>query len=122
MRAPCLGTSEPPCSAGDAPTWNALELIDISIEAGDNLFDTADVYSSGECERILGATLKGRRDDVLIATKSGQATDDGPMDGGSSRPRLIRAVDSALQRLDTDRIDLFQIHAFDGATPQEETI
>ncbi|RUV62626.1 aldo/keto reductase, partial [Mesorhizobium sp. M5C.F.Ca.IN.020.14.1.1] len=87
-----------------------------------NLFDTADVYSNGASEEVLGAAIKGRRDAVLISTKTSLPMGDGPNDAGSSRSRLIKAVEDALKRLGTDYIDLLQLHAFDAATPIEEVL
>lgn len=96
--------------------------MDICLEAGVNLFDSADVYSGGASESILGAAIKGRRDQVLISTKATFRFDDGPNNVGSSRFHLINAVDAALKRLGTDYIDLFQLHGFDAKTPVEETL
>lgn len=107
---------------GSSDLNEARRLIDISMEAGINLFDCADVYSDGAAEQILGAALRGRREQVLLATKMTLPTGDGPNDGGASRHRLIRSVEAALQRLDTDCIDLLQLHAFDGFTPVEEVL
>ncbi|HGF4014864.1 aldo/keto reductase [Burkholderia cenocepacia] len=107
---------------GNTGVDEARRLIDICLDAGVNLFDTADVYSDGASERVLGAALKGRRDQVLISTKTGLPTGDGPNDAGTSRARLVRAVDDALRRLDTDYIDLLQLHAFDAGTPVEEVM
>ncbi|MEU4426521.1 aldo/keto reductase [Actinoplanes sp. NPDC024001] len=86
------------------------------------MFDTADVYSDGASEEVLGQAIKGRRDAVLLSTKSGLPTGDGPQDAGTSRARLIRSVDAALRRLGTDHIDLYQLHAFDAGTPVEEVV
>ncbi|MEV4109786.1 aldo/keto reductase [Nonomuraea sp. NPDC049695] len=107
---------------GDTDVAQARRLVDISLDAGVTMFDTADVYSDGASEEVLGQALKGRRDRALISTKAGLPTGDGPGDAGTSRPRLIKAVDDALRRLETDRIDLFQLHAFDAATPVEEVL
>src|SRR3954470_5922271 len=107
---------------GDTDAREARRLIDISLDAGVNLFDTADVYSEGASEEVLGAAVKGRRDRVLLSTKTSLPTGDGPNDAGSSRSRLIKATDAALQRLGTDYIDLLQLHAFDAGTPVEETV
>ncbi|WP_419688091.1 aldo/keto reductase [Burkholderia theae] len=118
-----FGGSGPLFSAwGNTGVDEARRLVDICVEAGVNLFDTADVYSDGESERVLGAAIKGRRDQVLISTKTGLPTGDGPNDAGTSRARLVRAVDAALRRLDTDYIDLLQLHAFDAGTPVEEVM
>jgi len=107
---------------GNTDTAQATRLIDISLEAGLNFFDTADVYSDGASESILGAAIKGRRDQVILSTKTGLRAGDGPNDAGSSRFHLLQAVDKALQRLGTDYIDLLQLHAFDAMTPIEETL
>ncbi|OBB21294.1 aldo/keto reductase [Mycolicibacterium setense] len=105
---------------GDTGVNQARTMVDLAIEAGINLFDTADVYSDGASEEVLGAALRGRRDSVLISTKAALPT--APGDWGTSRARLLRAVDSALTRLQTDRIDLFQLHAYDAFTPIEEVL
>jgi len=100
----------------------ATRLVDISLEAGLTMFDSADVYSAGLAEEILGKAIAGRRDKVLISTKATFRLGDGPNDVGSSRFHLIRAVEAALKRLGTDYIDLFQLHGFDAVTPIEETL
>lgn len=105
---------------GDTGVHQARTMVDLAIEAGINLFDTADVYSDGASEEVLGAALRGRRDSVLTSTKAALPT--APGDWGTSRARLLRAVDSALTRLQTDRIDLFQLHAYDAFTPIEEVL
>jgi len=105
---------------GQSDARDARRLIDICLDAGVTLFDTADVYSNGASEEILGDAIKGRRDAVLISTKTGLPMGDGPADWGVSRARLIRAVDDALRRLATDHIDLLQLHAFDASTPVDE--
>ncbi|TDC65288.1 aldo/keto reductase [Streptomyces hainanensis] len=107
---------------GTSDAAEARRLVDLCLDAGVTLFDTADVYSDGASEEVLGAALKGRRDRVLISTKTGLPTGDGPGDAGTSRARLVAAVDGALRRLGTDHIDLFQLHAFDAATPVEEVL
>jgi aryl-alcohol dehydrogenase-like predicted oxidoreductase len=107
---------------GTTDVAGARRLVDMCLDAGVTLFDSADVYSDGESERVLGAAIAGRRDRVLLSTKVGLPTGDGPNDAGSSRPRLLRAVEAALGRLDTDHIDLLQLHAFDAVTPVEEVL
>ncbi|TKT82967.1 aldo/keto reductase [Aquamicrobium sp. LC103] len=107
---------------GNTDAMEARRLVDICLEAGVNLFDTADVYSAGASEEVLGEAIKGRRDEILISTKTSLPMGDGPYDAGSSRPRLIRAVEDALRRLGTDYIDLLQLHAFDAGTPVEEVL
>ncbi|AKU50399.1 aldo/keto reductase [Xanthomonas arboricola] len=107
---------------GDTDVAQAQRMIDLCLEAGLNLFDTADVYSDGASEEILGQALQGRRDQVILSTKTGLRLGDGPNDAGASRFRLLRAVDASLRRLRTDYIDLLQLHAFDAMTPMEETL
>jgi aryl-alcohol dehydrogenase-like predicted oxidoreductase len=107
---------------GTSDAIEARRLVDICLEAGVNLFDTADVYSNGASEDVLGAAIKGRRDAVLISTKTGLPMGDGPNDSGTSRLRLTRSVEAALTRLGTDYIDLLQLHAFDAGTPVEEVL
>ncbi|WOH82065.1 aldo/keto reductase [Bradyrhizobium sp. BEA-2-5] len=107
---------------GRSDADEARRLIDICLDAGVNLFDSADVYSNGASEEILGAAIKGRRDKVLISTKIGLPMGDGPLDAGTSRYRLVASVDAALRRLGTDHIDLLQLHAFDAFTPIEEVL
>ncbi|MBO9662331.1 aldo/keto reductase [Dokdonella sp.] len=107
---------------GTTDVAQARRLIDLCLDAGVNLFDTADVYSDGASEEVLGEALRGRRDRVLISTKTALPTGEGPNEAGASRLRLIRAVDAALARLQTDYIDLLQLHAFDAHTPIEETL
>jgi aryl-alcohol dehydrogenase-like predicted oxidoreductase len=105
---------------GQSDAAEARRLIDICLDAGVTLFDTADVYSNGASEEILGQAIRNRRDAVLISTKTGLPMGDGPQDWGASRARLVRAVEDSLRRLGTDHIDLLQLHAFDASTPTEE--
>jgi len=107
---------------GDTDAKEARRLLDICIEAGVTLFDTAGVYSAGASEEILGKAIKGRREAVLISTKTTLPMGDGPNEAGSSRFRLIPAIEAALARLGTDYIDLLQLHAFDAGTPMEEVL
>jgi aryl-alcohol dehydrogenase-like predicted oxidoreductase len=107
---------------GTTDAQEARRLVDICLDAGVTLFDTADVYSMGASETVLGAAIKGRRDQVLISTKTGLPMGDGPEQSGTSRARLIRAVEDGLRRLGTDTIDLLQLHAFDAGTPIEEVL
>ncbi len=107
---------------GTTDANEARRLIDICLDAGLNLFDTADVYSDGASETVLGEAIRGRRDAVLISTKTALPMGEGPSDAGTSRARLVRSVDAALKRLGTDYIDLLQLHAFDAATPVEEVL
>jgi aryl-alcohol dehydrogenase-like predicted oxidoreductase len=107
---------------GNIDAREARRLVDICVEAGVTMFDTADVYSEGASEEVLGEAVKGRRDQIIISTKTSLPTGDGPNDAGSSRSRLVAATDAALRRLDTDYIDLLQLHAFDAGTPIEEVL
>jgi aryl-alcohol dehydrogenase-like predicted oxidoreductase len=100
----------------------ARRLVDISLDAGLTLFDSADAYSDGAAEEVLGAAVKGRRDQVLLSTKLGLPLGEGPQDAGTSRSRIIRGAEDALRRLDTDHVDLLQLHGFDAATPVEEAL
>lgn len=107
---------------GNTDVAEARRLVDICLDAGVTMFDTADIYSSGASESILGGAIKGRRDQVLISTKATFRFDDQPNNVGSSRFHLIEGIDAALKRLGTDYIDLFQLHGFDAMTPVEETL
>ncbi|MFL5335994.1 MAG: aldo/keto reductase, partial [Geminicoccaceae bacterium] len=107
---------------GDTEVAGARRLVDRCLHAGINLFDTADVYSWGVSEQILGEVLRGRRDQVLITTKARMKMGDGPNDAGLSRQHLIAACEASLKRLGTDWIDLYQVHEWDGQTPLDETL
>ena len=107
---------------GETDVKEATRLIDVCLDAGLNMFDSADIYSKGMAEEILGASIKGRRDKVLISTKATFRSGQGANDVGSSRFHLIQAVEGSLRRLGTDYIDLFQLHGFDAKTPVEETL
>jgi len=107
---------------GESGVDEARRLVDISLDAGLTMFDSADIYSYGQAEEILGQTIKGRRDKVIISTKATFRHGGGPNDVGSSRYNLIRACEASLRRLGTDYIDLFQLHCFDALTPVEETL
>jgi aryl-alcohol dehydrogenase-like predicted oxidoreductase len=107
---------------GNLDVRAARQQIDICLEAGVNLIDTADIYSEGLSEKILGEALGADRDNVLIATKVRGAMGPGPNDEGLSRHHILRAVEASLRRLGTDYIDLYQVHEWDGLTPQEETL
>jgi aryl-alcohol dehydrogenase-like predicted oxidoreductase len=107
---------------GASDVTEATRLVDICLDAGLTMFDSADVYSKGAAEEILGAAIKGRRDRVLISTKATFKMGDGPNEIGSSRQYLIPAIEASLRRLGTDYVDLFQLHGFDAMTPVEETV
>jgi aryl-alcohol dehydrogenase-like predicted oxidoreductase len=107
---------------GASDVAEATRLVDICLEAGLTMFDSADVYSGGMAEEILGQAIKGRRSQVLISTKGTFRTGPGPNDLGSSRFHLTEAVNASLRRLGTDYIDLYQLHGFDARTPMEEAL
>ena len=109
-------------SWGTSDVAEATRLVDICLEAGMTMFDSADVYSGGIAEEILGQAIKGRRNQVLISTKGSFRTGPGPNDLGSSRFHLTEAVEASLRRLGTDHIDLYQLHGFDAMTPMEEAL
>ncbi len=100
----------------------ARRLVDICLDAGLTMFDSADIYSGGLAEQVLGEAIKGRRDKVIVSTKASFRLGDGPNDVGSSRHHLRASVEGSLKRLGTDYIDLFQLHGFDATTPIEEVL
>src|SRR5215472_8699489 len=107
---------------GNTDVAEAKRLVDVCLDAGLTMFDSADIYSDGTAESVLGEAIKGRRDRVLISTKATFRSGEDPNDVGSSRYHLLKACDAALKRLGTDYIDLFQLHGFDAMTPMEETL
>lgn len=107
---------------GEIDIDGARRQIDMALDAGVNLIDTADIYSRGASETTIGQALNGRRDRVLLATKARFAMGPGPNDAGLSRHHLIEACEASLRRLQTDHIDLYQVHEWDGQTPLEETL
>jgi len=107
---------------GQTDVDEATRLVDVCLDAGVNLFDTADIYSKGLSEQILGKAIAGRRDQVLISTKATFRMGDGPNDLGSSRHHLVKACEASLKRLGTDYIDIYHLHGFDALTPVEETL
>lgn len=117
------GTGEFFGAWGNTDVAQARSLIDICLDVGLNMYDSADIYSDGNAESILGAAIRGRaRDRLIVSTKLTFRAGNGANDVGSSRHHLIEGVDKALQRLDTDYIDLLQLHGFDAMTPPEETV
>lgn len=100
----------------------ARAMVDRCLDAGINLFDTADVYSRGLSEEVLGKALGARRNDVLVATKVQSPMGDGPNDRGQSRHHILEGCEASLRRLGTDHIDLYQVHSIDELTPMEETL
>jgi aryl-alcohol dehydrogenase-like predicted oxidoreductase len=109
-------------AVGQIDVQGAKRQIDMARDAGVNLFDTADVYSNGASEVLLGQALGSNRQDVLVATKVRMPMGDGPNDAGLSRHHIIRAAEASLRRLSCDYIDLYQVHEWDGQTPLEETL
>jgi len=124
----CLGTGtfgakkEHIRAFGVTEVEEATKLVDIALEAGLNMFDSADVYSDGAAEEVLGKAIQGRRDQIIISTKATFRSGPGDNDVGSSRHHLIKACESSLRRLGTDYIDLYQMHGFDALSPVEETL
>jgi aryl-alcohol dehydrogenase-like predicted oxidoreductase len=100
----------------------SADILDLALESGINLVDTANVYGAGESERILGNLLKERRNRIVLATKVHGRVGEGPNDGGQSRYHILQAVEDSLRRLRTDYLDLYQVHRFDPDTPLEETL
>jgi aryl-alcohol dehydrogenase-like predicted oxidoreductase len=116
------GTSEFFRAWGAIDTAEARRMIDLCLDAGVTLFDTADIYSNGVSEEVLGTAIKGRRDKALISTKATFRFGADPNAVGSSRFHLLKSCDEALKRLQTDHIDIFQLHGFDALTPPEEVL
>src|SRR3954469_8567674 len=117
-----FGDRGPDAPVGMTDAAGAARQIDLCLDAGVNLIDTADVYSDGVSEEILGRVLRGRRNRVLLATKARFPMGAGPNDAGLSRHHLIEACEASLHRLGIDHIDLYQVHQWDGQTPLEETL
>jgi aryl-alcohol dehydrogenase-like predicted oxidoreductase len=107
---------------GETDIREATRMVDVCLEAGINLFDTANVYSKGVSEEILGKAIAGKRDRLLISTKATFRLGDGPNDLGSSRHHLLKSCEDSLRRLGTDHIDIYHMHGFDATTPVEETL
>jgi aryl-alcohol dehydrogenase-like predicted oxidoreductase len=119
-----FGGSDSPGAWGNIQADGARRLVDLALDAGVNFFDTADIYSAGRAETVLGEAIRGRRDDLLIGTKlsfrSSGTTD--VNDVGSSRFHLIRALEASLRRLGTDHVDVLYMHGFDAQTPIDEVL
>ncbi len=107
---------------GQTDVAEATSMVDVSLELGCNMFDTADGYSNGLSEEILGQAIKGRRNQVVISTKTGMPLGSGANEMGTSREKIIRSCEASLRRLNTDFIDLYHLHAFDALTPIEEML
>ncbi len=117
-----FGGTGPFAKVGSTDVKEARRQVDMCLEAGVNLIDTADVYSDGQSEEILGEVLRGRRDQVLVATKVRMPMGSGPNDAGLSRHHVVSGCEASLRRLGTGHIDLYQVHEWDGLTPLEETL
>ncbi len=107
---------------GDTDVKESTRMVDMALDAGINFLDTADIYSDGLSEQIVGEAIKGRRDKFLISTKATFRLGEGPNDVGSSRYHLLNACEASLKRLNTDYIDIYHMHGFDEQTPVEETL
>ena len=119
------GTFYPPERSertGTTDEAKARRIVDLCIEGGVTMFDTATSYGAGHAETFLGAAIKGRRDQVILSTKAGMPNGPNPNDRGLSRHNLTTSVERSLRRLGTDYIDVFQLHTFDALTPVEETL
>jgi aryl-alcohol dehydrogenase-like predicted oxidoreductase len=117
-----FGGEGPFAKVGSTDVAGARRQVDVCLDAGVNLVDTADVYSGGLSEEIVGKALEGRRERVVLATKARMPMGDGPNDAGLSRHHIVAACEASLRRLGTDHIDLYQVHEWDGQTPLEETL
>jgi aryl-alcohol dehydrogenase-like predicted oxidoreductase len=109
-------------AVGNTDLDGARRQIGMALDAGVNLIDTADVYSGGVSEEIVGQAIKGKRDDLLLSSKVRMTMGDGPNDAGLSRHHIITGLEASLRRLDTDHIDIYHVHEWDGQTPVEETL
>ena len=107
---------------GSTGVEGARRQIGMALDAGVNLIDTADVYSGGTAEELVGQVIKGKRDDLLLSTKVRMPMGAGPNDAGLSRHHILSGVEASLRRLDTDHIDIYHVHEWDGQTPVEETL
>jgi aryl-alcohol dehydrogenase-like predicted oxidoreductase len=116
------GTNEFFRGLGGLGLADVQRIVGVALDAGVTMFDSADAYSDGQAEELLGRALQGRRDEVLISTKATFRTGPGPNDVGSSRWHLVRACEGSLRRLGTDHVDLYQLHGFDALTPVEEVL
>ncbi|MFQ5473053.1 MAG: aldo/keto reductase, partial [Dehalococcoidia bacterium] len=118
----CLGAMNFGNQAFGCDENTSIDVIHAYLDAGHNFIDTANVYSETRSESIVGKSVAGRRDSVVIATKAASPLGPGPFDGGTSRKAVLKAVEDSLRRLDTDYIDLYQMHRYDFDTPSEETL
>jgi aryl-alcohol dehydrogenase-like predicted oxidoreductase len=118
----CLGTMNFGNDDFGCDEKTSTEIIHAYLDGGHNFIDTADIYSATLSEKIVGKAVRGRRDSVVIATKAAAALGPGPFDGGTSRKHVMKAIEDSLRRLDTDYIDLYQMHRYDDSVPLEETL
>ena len=109
-------------AVGSTDIEGARRQIDMALHAGVNLIDTADVYSQGTAEELVGQAIKGKRDELLLSTKVRMPMGDGPNDAGLSRHHILSGAEASLRRLGTDHIDIYHVHEWDGQTPVEETL
>src|SRR6201995_122744 len=109
-------------AVGNTDLDGAKRQIGMALDAGVNLIDTADVYSGGVSEEIVGQAIKGKRDDLLLSSKVRMTMGAGPTDAGLTRHHIITGLEASLRRLDTDHIDIYHVHEWDGQTPVEETL
>ncbi|MGQ5640130.1 MULTISPECIES: aldo/keto reductase [unclassified Streptomyces] len=109
-------------NVGQTDLSGARRQIDMCLDAGVNLIDTANIYSAGAAEEILGQVIAGRRDQLLISSKVRMAMGDGPNDEGLSRHHILEQIEASLRRLKTDHLDIYHVHEWDGLTPLEETM
>ena len=109
-------------AAGNIQENEANRMVDMSLDAGINMFDTANLYSQGNAEKVLGAAIRGKRDKVLLTSKTGFPFDEHQNSRGASRTNLLKSIDESLMRLGTDYLDLYFVHLWDGQTPVEETV
>jgi aryl-alcohol dehydrogenase-like predicted oxidoreductase len=108
--------------AGSVDVADATRMIEISLEAGVNAIDTANLYSFGDAEAVVGSAIERRKNELLLFSKVRMPVGDGPNDGGASRVHILTQIEGSLRRLKTDHLDLYWIHAWDGVTPVEETV
>ncbi|MGB6407436.1 MAG: aldo/keto reductase [Planococcus donghaensis] len=109
-------------AAGNIDEKTARRMVDMSLEAGINMFDTANLYSKGDAERVLGSAIKVRRDELLLTSKTGFPLGENPNARGASRSNILTSIDQSLERLGTDYLDVYFVHLWDGQTPVEETV
>jgi aryl-alcohol dehydrogenase-like predicted oxidoreductase len=122
VRVSVIGLGTNRFGSDDVPQKDVNDIIDAALDQGINFIDTADIYTQGRSEETLGVALKGRWDQVVLATKFYFAMGEGPNDQGASRYHMLNAVEASLRRLDSDHIDLYYVHRWDDNTPIQETL